>query len=290
MGDSLTIRIDEALALVSRDDGRTWALSQSAAAEIRQIVSGTEQSDELHLMTAVAAASLAEAHAVRPRPIPTSVPATVMFSGPEVKLGPLARPITRSFGEVIGSRRSERSYRSLGPGDLATLLVTAARVQAWRESEDGYQMTARPVPSAGARHPYELAILIDDVTSLRRGLWHFDPTRCTLIFRHCDQVRLEPAIAAVREAADLRSAPPAIIFPVAHMDRTLARYPGGSTLVWRDAGSLLAVLHLTASACELSSSIIGTSGVLETTAATQDVGALAVGARGRSRTAEKRGA
>jgi hypothetical protein len=68
---------------------------------------------------------------------------------------------------------------------------------------------------------------------------------------------------------------------VAHPLRTLSRYPEGMSLIWRDAGALLATVHLVASDLGLSSCIVGTSGVLRTDHAGPlgpvDVGAVALG-------------
>ncbi len=158
------------------------------------------------------------------------------------------------------------------------MLVPAARVYDWADADDGFQMTRRPVPSAGGRHPCELVIATNEVAGANRGLWWFDSVRCVLVAQPAhDGVR--PALDAVAAAVSLDGDAPATIFVVAHLRRTLSRYPAGTMLVWRDAGAMLATLQLAATAVGLASCIAGTSGVLilEPAELVADVGALVLG-------------
>jgi hypothetical protein len=76
--------------------------------------------------------------------------------------------------------------------------------------------------------------------------------------------------------------PPAAIVTVAHPDRTLTRYPAGISLLWREAGALLMLVHLAATDIGLGSCIVGTCGVLnppsDSASHPVDVGAVAIGA------------
>jgi SagB-type dehydrogenase family enzyme len=282
----LTIRLDSHLDMVSRDDGRSWMLSESAVEAIRIAAADAQRGEPLPFVSAVAAATLAEAHHVRPQLSPGSIAATIDVNGTQIALAPIARRIDVAFSDVLAHRRSARRLAPVNLDDLATVLVTSARIQSWHESEDGYQITARPAPSAGARHPCELDVVVTAVAGVAPGLWHFDPARCALVYIHDDQALIEPALAAVEAAGGLTATPPATIFLNAYMRRTLARYPAGSTLVWRDAGVLLGLLHMTAAAAGLASCIIGTAGVLKSDRSTQtaDVGALVLGGPGPAAT------
>lgn len=86
------------------------------------------------------------------------------------------------------------------------------------------------------------------------------------------------------EAGSLGGRPGGAIFVIARFDRTLSRYPAGSSLVWRDAGVMLATLHLCATDVGLDSCIIGLAGavVLDEKQMVADLGALAVGHRRRA--------
>jgi SagB-type dehydrogenase family enzyme len=119
-------------------------------------------------------------------------------------------------------------------------------VRGWGEASDGYQVTHRPAPSAGGRHPYELLVAAEAVHDLPPGWWWFDSTLCQLIEGEAGLVSTSEAVDGVMEAAQLIGPPGAVIFVVAHFNRTLSRYPAGGTLVWRDAGVILGLLHLCA--------------------------------------------
>ncbi len=278
---SLTIRIDEHGALLGNDDGLTWKLTATTTTKLRSLIASDTSGPQLDLISAPAAASLAEARHVRPQLVKKPVAATAAVQGNELLLAPIARPLHRPLGSVLKNRRSERRFGPLNIADLATLLTAAGRVKSWAEEEDGYQMSFRRAPSAGARHPHELAVFVHRVRTLRPGLWHFDAARCALVFREPPSVRSELALQAVNAAVGLTTAAPVTIFAVAHMQRTLSRYPAGSTLVWRDAGALLGLLHLVASGIGLASCIAGTAGVLEfdRTQLVADFGAVVVGGR-----------
>jgi SagB-type dehydrogenase family enzyme len=164
--------------------------------------------------------------------------------------------------------------------DLANVLVPAARVQAWWSAPDGFIATERPTPSAGGRHPIDLAIVTRDVSSLQAGNWLFDPYTCELVEDAASLKRGAHAVRSAREVLEGGAEPAATIFAVAHFERTLSRYPGGSCFVLRDAGALLATLQLCAAAASLSSCIVGTVGALRndlSDAVITDVGALLLG-------------
>jgi SagB-type dehydrogenase family enzyme len=142
-------------------------------------------------------------------------------------------------------------------------------------ADDGYVNTHRPAPSAGARHPLDLHLLAADVDGLPPGAWRFDPVRCDLVGTSLAYKRALGTLGKVLDS----NVPPAAVVLVAHLDRTLARYPTGMSLVWRDAGALLSVLQLCATDAGLASCIAGTCGVMADRTAERvlDVGALLLG-------------
>jgi hypothetical protein len=124
-----------------------------------------------------------------------------------------------------------------------------------------------------------VALYAHAVRGLQRGIWLLDAWTMQL-------TPLDGAADMSRVAAALRmeELPPLTLFTCASADRTLTRYPEGSTLVWRDAGVLLGYLHLAAFAMGLASCIVGTAGVLGAIPqlpGAVDIGAVAVGARER---------
>lgn len=78
------------------------------------------------------------------------------------------------FPEVLLARRTWRRFGA-GPvpfSDLATVLALTAGVQQWVPTEFG-RLPLRTSPSGGARHPIELYVCVNQVTGLRRGLYHY---------------------------------------------------------------------------------------------------------------------
>jgi SagB-type dehydrogenase family enzyme len=197
-------------------------------------------------------------------------------TGARVALGALVDDASDTLGSVLARRRSERECNPPPLRALATMLVRSLRVVEWRSDPCGYVTSHRPVPSAGARHPIDVHLLAGEVDGLRSGTWQFDPLTCELVQTTGEH---EPALRVLGEIVG-RDAPPAAIVGVAHLDRTLARYPEGLSLVWRDAGALLATLHLCATDLGLSSCIVGATGVLrwDPGASEVDVGSMIVGA------------
>lgn len=284
--EPLTIRIEPSRVVMSTDDGRTVEVDDDAAASIRAAageVSSAVRADDwtLGLATAATLAMLAEASLVKPRdtgrtPSLPHAPAR----GESVRIGQLARPNKRPFSDVLATRRSRRAFGPMTLPALACVLVPSARVQGWWEAPDGYTATERPTPSAGGRHPLELAVLALSVDGLEPGLWSFDAATCDLVRAELADTVRDAALARVRAAAECEGASAAAIFVVADFERTLSRYPSGSSLVLRDAGALLATMQLAANAAGLASCIVGTAGTLAYhtgAGVTADVGALLLG-------------
>lgn len=223
------------------------------------------------------AAEVERARSVRPLANEAAPPSwRSVGSGARVKVGGLVDDASGTLASVLARRRSVRSSAPPTLSAVATVLVRCLRVVEWQSESAGYVTSHRPAPSAGARHPIDVHVLAGDVEGLPIGVWQFDPLSCELVQTGTDH---EPPLRALGEivAADT---PPAAVIAVAHLDRTLSRYPGGLSLLWRDAGALLATLHLCATDVGLASCIVGSTGVLYCDPATSavDVGSMIVGA------------
>lgn len=285
--EPLTVRLTDDGVLISTDDGRTAEPDAEAAEAVRAATSEAVARLEENAWTsgrptAATLAAVAEARLLGPREssfVP-SISESGAGEGERIRLASLVRSTERPFADILASRRSERSFGPMRLADLANVLVPSARVQRWWEAPDGYTATERPAPSAGGRHPLELSLLALNVHGLGPGLWHFDPVVCDLVRADLPDDVGRTALAEVLAALEGDGMPAAAIFAVADFARTLSRYPNGMSLVLRDAGALLATLHLCATAAGLSSCIVGTTGALVYEAAATlnaDVGALLVG-------------
>lgn len=279
MTDPLTLRIDNGHILISTDDGATAELPPEVARSISEEVQASLAHLRLRFdrLSAVTVASLAEAQRASPRETEWQVGVSEVEGTHRLRIGRLAGPVSRPLAEILAERRS---WRTLGPlmlTDLATVLVRAGRVSAWVNGPDGFQLTHRPAPSAGGRHPCELLICAVDVVDLPSGWWGFDATRCDLVRVDGAEFDVTSSAETVRAVLGMEGLPPAVIFAVAHLPRTLSRYPAGTSLVWRDAGVLLGLLHLCAADLTLGSCIVGLGGVLPLKLPRVDVGAVAIG-------------
>ncbi|WP_442978200.1 nitroreductase family protein [Rhodococcus sp. A5(2022)] len=162
-------------------------------------------------------------------------------------------------------------------------------LQGFATADDGAVRRFRPVPSAGARHPLVPIVLIEDVAGLGRGLWRLDADGRRLLQIRNAGSHLDDYWTSNCAAGAFAQRPPAVVVLAARFDATLARYPMGSALVWRDAGVALGSLHLAAASLGLGSCILGTAGVFDADVLAAcglsgnlvgDVGALAVGSIG----------
>jgi SagB-type dehydrogenase family enzyme len=244
---------------------------------------------------ASAYSTFTEAVAVQPNPDPAIGPGSTEFSTPQslkvVNIGDLLSASTgettcHSLVDVLARRRSVRSFGPLASSSLARLLDLVFALQWSASADDGGTRRFRPVPSAGARHPLAPLVLIENIDSLDAGLWRFDPDARKLYLITVAREALDRTWRAACDAGTFKTRPPAIVVLAAKFDATLARYPAGAALVWRDAGVALGTLHLTATHLGLASCILGTAGTLDGDVLEAcgvignlvgDVGSLAVG-------------
>jgi len=84
-----------------------------------------------------------------------------------------------SYTELLDIRRSERLYNDQAPvtqDQLAFLLWSTQGVQSIRGSN---YAALRPVPSGGARHPFETYFIARNVEGLEPGIYHYLPLEHT---------------------------------------------------------------------------------------------------------------
>lgn len=199
------------------------------------------------------------------RPNPRSAPIRQIFQVPTNtnKISVCQRrsgtPVCAPLLDVLSTRRSRRRFRSISSRRLSDLLFHSARVRSSWDGSDGYRLSSRPAPSAGARHPIEILGVFNQVQGIPRGLWHFDPfgleLRCVSA-RPREIARYNKSACAVLGTT---TAPPVIFLFVAVLQRTLSRYPAGLSLIWRDSGALAATIALAAEGIGLAACPLGFS-------------------------------
>ena len=82
---------------------------------------------------------------------------------------------TVSYVDLLDNRRSKRNYSQtpMTREELAFMLWSTQGIQYTRNEVS----TFRPVPSGGARHPFETYIAIKAVTGLEPGLYYYAPAK-----------------------------------------------------------------------------------------------------------------
>lgn len=171
----------------------------------------------------------------------------------------LPRPIeglSMPIGEALRLRRSIRTFPVMDTTELSSLLYYSARVHMAWTAADGFPASSRASPSAGARHPIDLVIIPvaiagSESARLKCGLpYLFDPMTCELIV--IDAVRGNAFRDCTARSGELLGSVPAVlVVMMARPSRTFSRYRGGISLIYRDAGALLATIGLVASSLGL---------------------------------------
>ncbi|MBN2604764.1 MAG: SagB/ThcOx family dehydrogenase [Bacilli bacterium] len=83
-------------------------------------------------------------------------------------------PIENDFLKVINKRESHRVYSKMDMSllELSYLLWTTQGVKSVRGNN---YATLRTVPSGGARHGFETYLVVNNITSLKPGIYHYLP-------------------------------------------------------------------------------------------------------------------
>lgn len=169
-----------------------------------------------------------------PRPAPLALPSWSPRVGTERSLRPPGSGPEVPFGEVLDRRSTHRAMSPVSDDRLSELLWHAARA---REARGAWQH--RAAASAGGLHPIHLLV----IPAAGRGVAIYDPTRHRN--RVLDGIEPDALRAAVDEVLVVDSCREAtLILLAAEVNRTASVYENAESLVWRDAGCLLATLQL----------------------------------------------
>lgn len=90
--------------------------------------------------------------------------------------------------ELLSCLRSRRSRRRFSKQPLAIeeLSFLLWATQGVDEADPGGYATLRPVPSAGARHPFETYLVVNRVTNLDSGVYRYLPLTHQLVFEFAE--------------------------------------------------------------------------------------------------------
>lgn len=172
------------------------------------------------------------------------------------------------FEDVLDARRTTRELRPVSIERLGVWLWHAARTRG--SGRNGWEH--RAAPSAGGLHPIELVLIPENATEA----YHYDPLRHTLgKLTDIDMANHRRACADLR--AIVPSAHGFLVLLAGHLARTAALYENPASLLWRDAGCLLATLQLVACWLNLGICPLGALGQELTRALSADEQLVAAG-------------
>jgi len=189
-----------------------------------------------------------------PRPIPKSYEPYEWELGEVCSLPTPNEALTRPFSEVLDARTSQREFGVVYDQQLGTFLWHACRTRGIGSTKLGFALEHRASPSAGAIHP--IHIIVKQPNDDR--WWLYEPRAHQLV----ELVYAFKRLAGLYELSlQVLGGEKAIrILFLAEPGKTLGKYQDGSSLVWRDAGALLGVMALTATAQGLNFCPLGITG------------------------------
>jgi len=193
----------------------------------------------------------------QPKPTEERVPSFDYPIQHSVKLSKNIDPLPARFDEVINSRKSQRTFSGISLQQLSNILWYTAKVKQTLVQENGYILTHRGTPSAGARHPID--ILIISRTLLNSDLPHYySPIEHTLNRLGLPAQLVANLFEHINTIVSTTNA--TILWFIAHPERTGAKYEEPESLIWRDAGALINSIQLTCTALNISCCPIGSLG------------------------------
>ncbi|MGI8415546.1 MAG: SagB family peptide dehydrogenase [Nakamurella sp.] len=166
------------------------------------------------------------------------------------------------LARVMEDRVSGRSLGRLTVGQLSEFCYRSMRVRTHRQTGDGahhYSMTSRPYPSAGGMYEFTTYLAVDDCQGLTAGLYRYDPIDHGLDRLAASNPDVERLLLEGGRAANLTTPPPVLVILAADFRRLSWKYEGiAYALTLKNAGVLLGMMQLVATAMRLESCPVGT--------------------------------
>ena len=196
----------------------------------------------------------------RKTPVPKEIPsnyAEFIYPNENRVYLPLPEDLgSQTFEDVLSRRRSRREFLPVPEHKLSALLWFAFKVHEHR-ADDKWQH--RPCPSAGGRHPIDILVISSTAQLVGdKDVFVYEPIAHVLIRQNVPMHKVSKLIDETDHVLSIQSA--TILWFVAQPGRTLSKYENGESLIWRDAGAMIATTCLVAEALRLNCCAIGTTG------------------------------
>jgi len=189
-------------------------------------------------------------------------------NSPKIKLPDYSQVSSLQIAEALKKRRSVRKYKNepLSKKELSFLLWATAGIQRRERNID-----FRTSPSAGASYPIETYLVINDVTGIEPGIYHYQPKTHELDELKRGEFGKMAAVAALNQKMCAEA--PAVFIWTAIFKRSVWRYGRRAyRYIYMDAGIVsenfvLAAAGINLGACQiaaffddLSNELIGVDG------------------------------
>lgn len=162
-----------------------------------------------------------------------------------------------NFFDIIESRASRREFEKLPIDRLSVLLWYSAKTRLVAKLDKGNLWQHRPTPSAGGRHPIDI-LIINSNGEEYAPIYLYDPVAHALCQLSFSNEILKKFLETINNVVPIGKA--TVIWFAAQFGRTLSKYENGESLVWRDAGALLATMAFAAEALNINCCPIGITG------------------------------
>lgn len=155
---------------------------------------------------------------------------------------------------LLDHRRTRRTFHALSVDQLGQLLWYSMRTQAIAESNYGFDLELRPTPSAGAIHPIHILAHLPGTPNWRR----YDSRRHGLVELSGSAEAFAGLVEQCQQTLPSEQATQLLL--VAEPGKTATKYQHGESLIWRDAGAILAIMAVIAEALNYAFCPLGITG------------------------------
>lgn len=195
-------------------------------------------------------------------PSPRSVEDSIIsFDYPIIEKSVLNRTNLKEHSNIFKSIVERRSNRNLEPINIESinkLLWYSAKAAHINIINNGYIISSRRAPSAGGRHPIDVIISLPKLQIQERTLSYYNPFDHSLNLLSTHREISIDFFYHINGILPIGNA--AVIWFVAHPNRTSAKYENFESLIWRDAGALIYCFQLVSTALGLKTCPVGSLG------------------------------
>jgi SagB-type dehydrogenase family enzyme len=187
------------------------------------------------------------------------------------RLVPLPRPdlsrlvqTDQPLAAVMERRRSQREWadRPMTADELGEFLFRVFRITTTRRADPAdprsYEVSLRPIPSAGAAHDLEVYVAAGRVADLGRALFHYNPAQHAMTEVTRATYPVSALLGAAVRSSGCSTEPPAVIVLASRFGRLAWKYEGmayAATL--KNVGVAYTAMYLAATAMGLAGCALG---------------------------------